>query len=68
MNPCEFSAMITSIACLIAKDKCPDEIELLGVIFTQLGDTLLTMSTYENICCKPRPECQEDKSSTSQLL
>ena len=68
MSPCEYSALITSIACIIAKDKCPEEIELIGATLTQLGDTLITMVTYENVCCKPRSECQEDKSSTSQLL
>lgn len=62
MNPCEFSAMITSIACIIAKDKCPDELELIGATLSQLGDTLTTMSTYENLCCEPRSECKKDES------
>ena len=29
-----------------------DELNLLGVILTQLGDTLLTIATHRSICCK----------------
>ena len=29
-----------------------DELNLLGVTLTQLGDTLLTMATCKSICCK----------------
>ncbi len=68
MSPCEYSALITSIACIIAKDKCPEEIELIAATLTQLGDTLTTMITYENVCCKPRSENQPETISENPLL
>lgn len=51
MNSCEFTAMVTGIACCIAKGKCAEEIELLAAMFTQLGDTLATMTAFEACCC-----------------
>ena len=50
MNGCELTAAITAIANTLACGKTADEINLLGVIFTQLGDTLLTIAAHETIC------------------
>ena len=50
MNSCELTASITAIANVIACNRSTDEINLLGVAFTQLGDTLLTIGTHREIC------------------
>lgn len=50
MNSCELTASITAIANAIACGRTVDEINLLGVTFTQLGDTLLTIATQKSIC------------------
>ena len=52
MNSCELTASITAIANALACNRTADEISLLGVVFTQLGDTLLTIATQKSICCK----------------
>lgn len=52
MNPCELTVSITAMANAIACNRSADEINLLGVAFTQLGDTLLTIATQKSICCK----------------
>ena len=50
MNGCELTAAITALANSIACGRSTDEIELLGVILTQLGDTLITIGTQRSIC------------------
>lgn len=50
MNTCELTTAITAIANAIACGRTADEINMLGVIFTQLGDTLLTIGTQKGIC------------------
>lgn len=52
MNPCALTASITAIANALACSRSADEISLLGVAFTQLGDTLLTIATQKSICSK----------------
>jgi hypothetical protein len=51
MNPCELTATITAIANWLAYQLTEDELNLLGVSLTQLGDTLLTIATQRSICC-----------------
>ena len=51
MNACELTASITAIANYLACQLSTDELELLGVSLTQLGDTLLTIVTQRSICC-----------------
>jgi dolichol kinase len=43
MDDCELIALITGIACTISKCYSTDEISLMAVVFTQLGDTLSTI-------------------------
>lgn len=50
MNSCELTASITAVANAIACGRTVDELNLLGVTFTQLGDTLLTIATQKSIC------------------
>ena len=50
MNPCTLTASITAIANTIACNCTVDELNLLGVMLTQLGDTLITIATQKSIC------------------
>lgn len=50
MNPCELTSAVTAAANAIACRLSTDEVNLLGVVFTQLGDTLLTIGTQRGIC------------------
>ena len=50
MNSCELTASITALANTIACKLTDDELNLLGVTLTQLGDTLLTIATQRSIC------------------
>ena len=52
MNACQLTAAITAIANYLACHLTTDELELLGVSLTQLGDTLLTIVAQKGICCK----------------
>ncbi len=48
MNPCTFVQFISILACEIAKDTSQDELAILAVFFTQLGDTLATLALFDN--------------------
>ena len=52
MNACELTTTITAIANYLACQLSLEELELLGVTLTQLGDTVLTIVTQKSICCK----------------
>ena len=52
MNGCELTASITALANTLTCNMTTDEMNLLGVILTQLGDTILTLATYKSICCE----------------
>ena len=52
MNACELPASITAFANWLACQLSQDELALLGVSLTQLGDTPLTIATQKSICCK----------------
>ena len=52
MNACELTASVTAIANTLACRLTEDELNLLGVILTQLGDTILTIATHRSICSK----------------
>ena len=53
LNSCELTASITALANAIACKMTDDELTLLGVTLTQLGDTILTIATQRSIC-KPK--------------
>lgn len=44
MNSCEFVHFISSLACVIAQSTTDDELAILATFFTQLGDTLATIT------------------------
>ena len=48
MQNCEFVTFISVLACTIAKDKTADELNILSAVFSQLGDTLATLSTLND--------------------
>ena len=52
MNACELTAAITALANWLAGQMTLEQLELLGVSLTQLGDTILTIVTQKGICCK----------------
>ena len=52
MNACELTAAITAIANWLAGQMSLEQLELLGVSLTQLGDTILTIVTQKGICSK----------------
>lgn len=52
MNACELTTSITALANWLACQLTLDELNLLGVSLTQLGDTILTIATQKSICCK----------------
>ena len=50
MNACEVTASVTALANTLACQMTNDELNLLGVILTQLGDTILTIAAHREIC------------------
>ena len=50
MKPCELTAAVTALANTIARGQSVDELNLLGVILTQLGDTMFTIAAQREIC------------------
>lgn len=50
MSPCELTASVTAIANALACKLTTNELNLLGAVFSQLGDTLTTISTQRSIC------------------
>ena len=52
MNPCELTAFVTAIANALANSLNDNELNLLGAVVTQLGDTLLTIAAQRSICGK----------------
>lgn len=50
MNPCELTMAITALASTIACGRTAEEIDLLGALFVQLGDTLATIAAQKALC------------------
>ena len=50
MNSCELTTYISALANIIAKDLTDDQISLLSSIFMQLGDTLDTIVSNNQLC------------------
>ena len=48
MNSCAFVNFISLLACEITKDKSQDEVAILAAFFTQLGDTLSTLTALND--------------------
>ncbi len=50
MNSCNLTVAITAAANALACQLTIDELNLLGVVLTQLGDTVLTIATLRSNC------------------
>ncbi|MCH5187602.1 MAG: hypothetical protein J1F63_04310 [Oscillospiraceae bacterium] len=50
MNYCEMTALVTAIANSLARSLSQNEINLLGALFSQLGDTLETIAAAQSMC------------------
>ncbi len=61
MQSCELAMFVSYLACCIAQDRSDDEIALLSSVFSQLGDTLQTISAQEALCCGQEEENMRDK-------
>ncbi|MCF0124534.1 MAG: hypothetical protein HUJ68_02050 [Clostridia bacterium] len=48
MKSCDFVLFISALACNIVEGKTEEEIAVLAALFTQLGDTLATIVTFNN--------------------
>ena len=55
MNSCELITYISSVACAISKCCSKEELEMLSAVFIQLGETLHTILTHNEICCQNKP-------------
>lgn len=54
MNALELTSSISALANAIACQVNDDELDLLAAVFTQLGDTLATISVQRDICEKKK--------------
>lgn len=50
MDGCSLNLAVSALACAIARDKSADEITLLSLLFTQIGDSLATIAGGDTIC------------------
>ena len=50
MDGCSLNLAVSALACAISRDKSADEITLLSLLFTQLGDSLATIAGGDTIC------------------
>lgn len=65
MNPCELTASITALANTISCRLSVDEMNMLGVVLTQLSDTIITIATQRSIC---ESELQNNQQNTELPL
>ncbi|MDE6312088.1 MAG: hypothetical protein K2M46_00400 [Lachnospiraceae bacterium] len=52
MNSCELITFISGVACALAKQFSPKELEMMAAIFIQLGETLETYLTHQELCAQ----------------
>ncbi|MCI9177365.1 MAG: hypothetical protein HFJ28_02040 [Clostridia bacterium] len=57
MNSCEIVNLVSILSCTIAQNRTTEEIELLSVIFTQLGDSLATIATVRTTNTQKKQKC-----------
>ena len=55
MNSCNFTLLISSLACCLAEGKTPDEINYLASILVQLGDTMFAITARDAFCESRQP-------------
>ncbi len=67
MDECELITLISLVSCSISKCCSTDEISLLAVVFTQLGDTLATILTKRELNEKCTNTDTDKKSDCSDF-
>lgn len=50
MNACELTLSVTALANAISCQLSTDELNLIGALLTQLGDTLIVISAQRSLC------------------
>lgn len=50
MDACALISAVTALSAVMARGRTTEEITMLSVIFTQLGDTLATIAAQQEIC------------------
>ena len=66
MDGCELMTLVTAIACGITKCSSEDEINILSVAFSQLGDCLATYLAQKQICDERQEKLVAGKQKASQ--
>ena len=56
MTPCALTAGVTALANALAGGLGDDDLNLLALVLTQLGDTLGTIAAQRERCHSPPPE------------
>ncbi len=64
LSPDCLVSVITATALAISEGKSADELSALGSIFTQLGDTLTTISIQMGLC---ESRCKDSNSAQAKL-
>lgn len=52
MNYCQLTSLVTGIANWLSSNLNIDQINFLGAVFSQLGDTLETIAAQKTLCQK----------------
>lgn len=63
LSPCELSIAVSALANAIAKNLTDDQILIVGAVFTQLGDTLATISVQRDIIKKAAASISSDAAT-----
>ena len=58
MKNCNLAISISALACQLAEGKTLEEIHLLSAIFVQLGETLDTIASQEELCAAGREKSE----------
>lgn len=65
LAPDALITLVTALAGAIARDRENDEVALLGTVFTQLGDTLTTISAAKDIIKNKQSNNTNDAATTT---
>jgi len=66
MNGCELIASISAFASLLASRLSDSELALTAAVFTQLGDTLATLSVQKELCQSAKQAGQERENGGTE--
>lgn len=70
MDSCKLAVFVSTIACSIYNSVTTDEAKVLAAVLTQIGDTLATMLTNDEVKnpADERPEKKPDKDKALPTL